>query len=399
MATMKRCGAAPTCCCRSVRRPGRTCSSARCSPSNCSAPHRSLRTTLIIAKVSVMRRLAPILLALPMLAAASAPVPPEGVSLDTQLQQARAEQSAAEGEAANLERAAAKAQGEAARLHAEQAAAAQSIEAAEARITAADALLRLASAYVAAHRQRLAEEQRPAASLLAGLAIMAERPPLLAIAGENNADELVKVRILLDTTLPVIRSRTAALSAQLSEGRRLEQAAASAHAELLQSRQDLVGRRQQFAALEQRALQMANASGGQALSAGDVALAAGESVERLRSTQANNRGMNAIAAQLAQAEPAPPRPTGPEGPMLRPPFPYELPAAAPVTEGLAAVNESGVRSRGLTLATARGAPVTAPGAGVVRFSGPFRDYDGVLIIDHGGRWMSLIVNVASPLRP
>ena len=29
------------------------------------------------------------------------------------------------------------------------------------------------------------------------------------------------------------------------------------------------------------------------------------------------------------------------------------------------------------------------------FSGPFRDYDGVLIIDHGGGWMSLIVNVAS----
>ena len=154
-----------------------------------------------------MRRLAPVLIFLPLLAAASAPVQPEGVSLDTQLQQARAEQSAAESEAANLERAAARAQGEAARLHAEQAAAAQSIEAAEARITAADAQLRLASAYVAAHRQRLAEEQQPAASLVAGLAIMAERPPLLAIAGENNADELVKVRILLDATLPVIRSR------------------------------------------------------------------------------------------------------------------------------------------------------------------------------------------------
>ena len=168
-----------------------------------------------------MRRLAPVLIALPLLAAASAPVQPEGVSLDAQLQQARAEQSAAEGEAAKLEQAAARAQGAAARLHAEQAAAAQSIEAAEARITAADAQLRLASAYVMTHRQRLAEEQQPAASLVAGLAIMAERPPLLAIAGENNADELVKVRILLDATLPVIRSRTARLSAQFNEGRRL----------------------------------------------------------------------------------------------------------------------------------------------------------------------------------
>ena len=72
---------------------------------------------------------------------------------------------------------------------------------------------------------------------------------------------------------------------------------------------------------------------------------------------------------------------------------------APVTEGLAAVNASGVRSRGLTLATSHGAPVIAPAAGVVRFSGPFRGYDGILIIDHGGGWMSLLVNLSSTLRP
>jgi murein hydrolase activator len=40
-------------------------------------------------------------------------------------------------------------------------------------------------------------------------------------------------------------------------------------------------------------------------------------------------------------------------------------------------------------------PVTAPADGIVKFSGPFRDYDGVLIIDHGGGWLSLIVNVTS----
>src|SRR5206468_10998840 len=181
-------------------------------------------------------------------------------------------------------------------------------------------------------------------------------------------DDLGKVRILLDSTVPVIRSRTAQLSAQLSEGQRLERAAASARAELLQGRQDLLGRRRQFAALEQRALQMAAASGGQALSAGDVALSAGESVEQLQSAQANSRGIAAVAAQLAAADAAPPRPTAAEGPAPHPPFPYELPAAAPVTEGLAAVNASGVRSRGLTLATSHGAPVIAPAAGVVRFS-------------------------------
>src|SRR4051794_26030858 len=346
-----------------------------------------------------MRRIAPFLIVLPLLAAASAPVQPAGVPLDAELQRARAEQSAAEAEAAKLEHAAAQAQGEAERLRAEQAAAAQNIEAAEARITAADTQLRLASAFVAAHRQRLAEEQQPVASLLAGLAVMAQRPPLLAIANQGSADDLVKVRILLDSTIPVIRRRTAALSAHLSEGQRLEQAAATARGELVQSRQDLVGRRQQFAALEQRALRMAAASGGQALGAGDVALSAGEDVERLRGSESGNRAAFALAAALAGTDPAPARPLAAEGPLLRPPFPYDLPAAAPVTEGLAAVNASGVRSRGLTLATSRGAAVTAPAAGVVRFSGPFRDYDGILIIDHGGGWMSLIVDVSTELKP
>ena len=97
-------------------------------------------------------------------------------------------------------------------MRAEQAASAQNIEAAEARITAADMQLRLASAYVAVHRQLLAGEQRPVSSLLAGLAVMGRRPPLLAIADQGSADELVKVRILLDSTLPVIRARTAKLS-------------------------------------------------------------------------------------------------------------------------------------------------------------------------------------------
>ena len=173
-----------------------------------------------------MRRIAPLLIALPLLAAASAPVVPAGIPIEAELQRARTEQASAEREAARLARTAQNARNEADRLHAQQAAAAEAMDAAEARITAADLQLRLASAYVAAHRQQLAQEQRPVSSLLAGLAVMAQRPPLLAIADrEASADELVKVRLLLDVTLPVIRSRTAKISSELSEGKRLELAA------------------------------------------------------------------------------------------------------------------------------------------------------------------------------
>jgi septal ring factor EnvC (AmiA/AmiB activator) len=227
---------------------------------------------------------------------------------------------------------------------------------------------------------------------------MARRPPLLVLADRGGTDELVRVRLLLDSTLPVIRARTARLSAELAEGERLRQAALSARAELARSRDNLLQRRQRYAALEQKALQQAAASSGEALRAGDVAIAAGETVDRLRDEQANSQSIRAVAAQLMREQPSPPSPFAPEGPAPRPPFAYQLPAAAPVVEGLAAVSASGVRSRGLTLATPKGAGVTAPADGVVKFSGPFRDYDGVLIIDHGGGWLSLIVDVASELR-
>ncbi len=345
-----------------------------------------------------MRALAFALLLCPLLAG-SALAQSGGQPLDKQLKAAMAEQAAAEAETAKLEQAASKAQSTADQLHAEQVAAAQAIEAAEARISVANARLELMSAYVAAHRQQLVAEQQPVSSLLAGLATMARRPPLLVLADQGSTDQLVEVRLLLDSTLPVIRRRTSRLSAELSEGQRLQLGALAAQTELARSRDNLVARRQQYAALEQKAEQQALASGGRALGSGDIAIAASEEVERLRSEQAQSQSVRAVASQLAAEDPAPGRPIPPEGGSPRAPLAYQLPAAAEVTEGLASVDSSGVRSRGLTLATVRGMLVTAPAAGVVKFSGPFRDYDGVLIIDHGAGWLSLIVNVVSPLRP
>jgi septal ring factor EnvC (AmiA/AmiB activator) len=343
-------------------------------------------------------RLAILLLIAPLLAASAASQPP-AEPLDSALRQARAEQSAAEAETARLERIAAAARGEAERLHAQQAAALQAIEAAEARITAADTQYRLAAAYVAAHRDRIAEEQRPASSLLAGLVLMGRRPPLLTLADRGGVDEFVKVSVLLDSTLPVIRGRTRALSAQLAEGQRLQNSALAARGELVRSRQALAQRRQQFAQLERRSIEQSLSAGGQALGTSDIAIAAGEQAERIRGEESRSRSERALAA-LLEAEPAAPaRPFAPAGPQPRAPFSYVLPVSAPVVEGLGSVNDSGVRSRGLSFDTPRGAAVIAPADGIVRFSGPFRDYDGILILDHGGGWISLIVNLSSELRP
>lgn len=347
-----------------------------------------------------MRRFAPLLAAVPLLLAASAPVQAIGETVDQALNRARAEARAADAEVERLEQAARQARSEAARLGALQAAAAEAIAAAEARISAADAERRLIAARLAARRQRLRQQQQPVASLLAGLVMMARRPPLLALASDSSMEEFVRVRLLLESSLPVIRKRTAALSAELAEGQRLERAALAARQALARGRDELAGRRREFAELEARALRSAALTGSAALGAGDVALAMGEDVEALSGEAESRRSGARIAAELAAIGPAPPRPAAPEGRAPpRPPLAYRLPADARVVQGLGEINSSGVRSRGLTLATRRGAEVAVPAAGIIRFAGPFRDYDGIAIIDHGGGWMSLIINVASTLRP
>ena len=346
-----------------------------------------------------MVRLTPLLLAVPLLLAASAPVEPPAETIDQALGRARAEARAADIRVRRLERIADRARGEAARLRAQQSAAAEAISAAESRISAADAERRIIAARLAARRQRLEEQQRPVASLLAGLAMMARRPPLLALASDSSMEEFVRVRLLLDASMPVIRRRTAALSAEVAEGHRLARAALASRQALARSRTELTARRREFAQLEAHALRSAALTGSAALGAGDVALAMGEDVEQLSGAAAARRSAARLAADLAALGPAPARPVPPEGRPPRPPLAYRLPAQAPVLDGLGEVSSSGVRSRGLTLATRRGAQVAVPAAGTIRFAGPFRDYDGIVIIEHGGGWMSLLVNVSSPRPP
>ena len=345
-----------------------------------------------------MHRAARLTLALPFLAAIASIGPAQSTSepLEISARRALAEARAAEAQYQKLQKAAGEARDELQRLRAQQAASAEAIAAAEARISAADAGARLIAAQLAARRERLRREQAPATALLGGLALMAERPPLLAILDQGSTEEFVRVRLLLDATLPVIRARTASLRAELDRGRQLQTAAEKARSELVASRNLLAERRRDFTELEAKALKVANERDSQALNVGDIALARGEDAAKLSSEAQRRSQARAIASELARLPPAPARP-GPTGIVASPTsFPYALPSTAPVVEGLGAIAPNGVRSRGLTLATARGSSVDVPASGTVRFSGPFRSYDSIVIIEHDGGWMSLLLNVASP---
>jgi len=306
---------------------------------------------------------------------------------------ARAEAAAAAREQARLERLVEAAQGEAGRLRAEQAAAAQAIVAAEAGLAEAEVRALELQRRRDVQRQRLDRQQRPAALLLAGLTQMARRPPLLGVADARSVEDAVHVRALFEATLPVVSARTAALRAELRQSEALASAAADARSAAAAARSQLGERQRRFAELEARANRRLTDLGSQALGAGDLVLARESEAERTQSLADERRLALRSAAHLARLEPAPARPGGSATEAEAAPLAWQLPLRGPVVTGLAEISRSGVRSRGLTVASRVGTPVTMPAAGRIAFAGPFRSRPFVIVLDHGHGWMTLLTGV------
>jgi len=203
------------------------------------------------------------------------------------------------------------------------------------------------------------------------------------------------VRALLDSTMPVIRQRSAALSKELAERQRLAWAAESARSALARDRDQLASRQRMFAELEAKASARASQLSGAAFGAGDRVLASGEALEATESAAARRREGRATAAALALLDFAPPRPMRGDSALPANAFAYSLPVRAPLLDGLGSVSPAGISSRGLRFETGRGATVMVPADGTIAFAAPYRSEDGIVIIDHGGGWTSLLLGVAS----
>lgn len=333
-----------------------------------------------------------------LLIAASGPVTPATPSTDSLLAAARSDAKTAADRLAKLEQAAAKAGDDAERLHRQQAAAAAAIDEAEARISEAQAESNAARAGLALAEARLAERRAPMASLLAGLVTMGRQPPLLVLADHGGADELVRVKALLDATRPVIEARSAALRADLARRQALADTATKARDAIMTSRRLLEERRTQFAALERKALQQQRALAGQSVIAGDAMLASDETLTAATDAAAQRKAALALAAEIAPLGLAPARPIAPDGKAVASPLPYRLPVDGQVVEGLGSINSAGIVSRGLKLDAARGTVVRAPASGQILFAAPYRGQDGVIIIDHGHGRSTLLLGVSADVK-
>src|SRR3546814_358587 len=121
----------------------------------------------------------------------------------------------------------------------------RSIQAAQARIAIVARMQR-------AQNVRLAERQEPIARLTAALQMLSRRPPATALVQPGSISDLVHLRAVLESVLPVIQARTAGLRSELQKSRQLRARADQARASLVASRRALADRRAQLRQLEVR---------------------------------------------------------------------------------------------------------------------------------------------------
>jgi septal ring factor EnvC (AmiA/AmiB activator) len=288
-----------------------------------------------------------------------------------------------------LRRQAEAASNDADRIAAEAAALAARIQSAEADIKAARTRIAIVSQLQQRQRARLAEKQGPMIRLTAALQMMTRKPTALALVEPRSLDELIYMRSILSAVMPEIERRTASLRDEVRQGEQLRLQSVRAIASLDESQRRLTERRRQLASLEaSERIEAARFSDDAGIEQ-DQALALGEEARD-------------ILDLLAELEGPVLRPGQGKEPLVKQPKQnstvanaYRLPVIGEIVTGLGEISDSGYRSRGLTIAVDPGAQIVAPAAGRVAYSGRYRGYGNILIIEHDAGWTSLITNMAT----
>lgn len=310
------------------------------------------------------------------------------------LRQAKAESAAAQARSRALEAQAAAERDQAAQARQQEAAVAQRIKAAEADLAGAVAQMAIFDRALAAQRTRVAERQGPILRLIAALQSMARRPPVLGLVQPGSTADMVHVRAVLGTTMPVVEARTASVRAELARIRQLRSDANHAVASFREARGRIEAERVALVKLEGQHRARSQQLASSAMVESDRAIALGEQARDLVDQMESTNEAAEIQGDLAALSGPLPRPDARSAEKRSAgSAPYRLPVSGRVLTGMGELSSTGVRARGVTLACTGHADAIAPASGRIVYAGPFRAYGGVVIIDHGKGWTSLITGL------
>lgn len=321
-----------------------------------------------------------------------------------QLLTAKEQSAEAMARSASLEKQALAANNEADRLKKRSAALAARIQSAEADISAGEARVRLVARSLTVQQARLAQQQQPLLELTASLQQLSRQPPVSVLAQPGSLTDMVHARAVLDAVVPVIERRTAGVRRELAVLRTTRRQHAVALKALGGSRAALAQRRDALTRLENEGRLHSRELLSSARLEADRALGLGEKARDIVELMDELEADGAVRAELAQLSGPIARPHDPASAVTDAAPPaieaaeltrgaYRLPVVGRIVAGLGEVNESGVRSRGVTIAARPGGQVIAPAPGRISFAGDYRGYGKIVIIDHGGGWISLLTGM------
>ena len=292
---------------------------------------------------------------------------------------------------------------------------------AESKAAAMEARLSTMTGSEDAIRESLNARRDVLAEVLASLQRMGRKPPPAILVSPDDILKTIRTSMLLGAILPEMREQAEALASDLSDLQRLRGQIATERDKLATELATLTAEQRRLDALVQ-ARQQAQAAAEAALGseegraadlarqastlkdliakmegsvasakrAGDAARAADDDRHRMAELDAD-----AVRARVAAGPFRDPARLSPAVDFAEEKAMLALPASGRIVKTFGTEDEFGGTEKGLSLATRPAAVVSAPTDGWVAFSGPYRSYGQILILNAGGGYHIVLAGMRS----
>ncbi len=208
---------------------------------------------------------------------------------------------------------------------------------------------------------------------------LALRPAELMILDKNDAVNAFRGKIILNTTIPIIRALNQQTLDELGQLVQNKDDLSLKQAELKRTVANLNKQKAQMDSLmqEKTALQK------------KYTQESATAVKNIKQLASKARDVKDLLAKLEkQKKQASSNPSFTNSKGRLP-----LPVMGRVIERFDEVGKTGIHAKGITIQAYSGAMVVAPNKGVAMFSGPFKNYGQLLIIDNGNDYLTLLAGM------
>ena len=247
--------------------------------------------------------------------------------------------------------------------------------------------------------KKLSLTDKQKVQLVTGLQTLALRPPELALLYVDTPINTIRSRMIMGYSLPVVNGLNKQLHADLAELAGLKSDIQEQIVRIKSTQSQLTEKSSQMDMLMQQ----------KAMMQAQYQVSQKQSKERVKTLGAQAKDLKELLDKLAAEKEKAAKNLARYRDMNRPVFKQPEPPATglfarakgrlpypmrgTIIERFGAESVSGAHAKGMTIKGRAGAHVIAPFDGTVLFAGPFKTYGGLVILDHGGNYLTLLAGM------